>query len=83
MIGMLLAVIPLASALIFVDPVAPSAKAHMVCNNSYHVDGNLTGTYEYWRVRKIVYINSNRRVVYWSVNPQGKGWRRYGSITCE
>lgn len=44
MISLLLAVIPLASAKIFVDPVAPSVEAHPVCNNTYHVDGNLTGT---------------------------------------
>lgn len=84
MLGMILAVIPLTSAQIFFDPVAPSVEAHPVCNNRYHVDGSLTGTYEYWRVRRIVYINSNRRVVYWQVRPQGKGsWQDYGSITCE
>lgn len=84
MIGLLLAVIPLTSAQIFVDPVAPSVEAHPVCNDKYHVDGNLAGTYQYWRVRKTVYINSNRRVVYWQVKPQGKGpWQDYGSITCE
>jgi len=83
-IGLFLAVIPLTSAQIFVDPVTPSVEAHPVCNNRYHVDGNLTGTYEYWKVRKIVYINSNRRVVYWQVRSQGKGpWQDYGSITCE
>jgi hypothetical protein len=81
---MLLTIIPLASALLFVDPVAPSAKAHPVCNNTYHVDGNVAGTYEVWRVRRIVYINSNRRVVYWQVRSQGTGpWENYGSITCE
>ncbi len=84
MISMLLTVIPLTSAQIFVNPVLPSVEAHPVCTNSFHVDGSLVGTYELWRVRKTVYINSNRRVVYWKYQPQGRGpWYKYGSITCE
>ena len=84
MLSMLLTVIPLTSAQIFVNPVLPSVEAHPVCTNSSHVDGSLVGTYELWRVRRIVYINSNRRVVFWKYQPQGKGpWYKGGSITCE
>jgi len=84
MIGMLLAIISLTSAQIFVDPVAPSVEAHPVCTDRFHVDGTFTGVYSLWRVRRIVYINSNRRVVYWKYQNQGKGpWYKGGSITCE
>jgi hypothetical protein len=82
-IGRLLAVIPLASALICVGPVAPSAEAHPTCDRRPHIDGSLTGTFEKWRVKSTVYINSGLTIVYWQYQPQGKGsWYDGGSIGC-
>ena len=82
-IGMLLTIIPLASALIFVDPVAPSAEAHPECNRRTHTEGNVLGTFERWRVKNVVSIGGGLKEVFWQYQPQGEGpWYNGGSITC-
>jgi hypothetical protein len=81
--SMLLTIIPLASALIFIDPVAPSVSAHPTCDRRTHTEGSVLGVWEKWRVKRTEFINRGLTIVYWEVQFRGKGpWYDGGSIGC-
>ncbi len=86
-IAILLTIIPLASALIFVDPVAPSASAHPTCDGLYHSHLNpLEGT---WRVRNTRY-SRGYKLIYWEYSnifdfnqdTGQRNWVGFGYIRC-
>ena len=77
-IGMLLTIIPLASALIFLDPVAPSASAHARCNRETHWHG-----LNIWSVKNVVSIGGGLKQVFWHYQRLGSSvLYDGGSVTC-
>lgn len=82
-VGMLLAVIPLASALIFVGSAAPPAEAHARCDRRSHTHGSLLGVWERWEVKNVVSIGGGLKQVFWHYKfPPKDTWYDGGSVTC-